>query len=48
MFEERGASIGREFAQLVAARSVPPWVVALTNRQKRGAGLRRVMAGADP
>ena len=47
-FEERRAASERKIAQLAAARSAPPWVVALTNRHKKGADLRRVMAGADP
>ena len=47
-FEERGAASERKLARLEVARSVPPWVVALTNRHKKGADLRRVTAGADP
>ena len=30
------------------ARSAPPWAVTLCTRHKKGAGLRCVMAGADP
>ena len=48
MFEERGAASERKLARLAVARSVPPWVVALTNRHKKGADLCHVMAKADP
>ena len=40
-FEERGATSA-------VAQSVPPWVVALTNRHKKGADLCHVMAKVDP
>ena len=48
MFEERGAASERKLARLAVARSAPPWAGALTKRHKKGADLRRVMAGADP
>ena len=48
MFEERGAASERKLARLAVARSAPPWTSSLANRQKKGADLRRVMAGADP
>ena len=47
-FEERGANSERKLAQLTVARSAPPWAVTLCTRHKKGADLRRVMAGADP
>ena len=47
-FEEQRAASERKLAQLAVARSAPPWVVALTNRHKKGADLRCVVAEADP
>ena len=47
-FEERGAASERKLARLAVARSAPPWTSSLANRHKKGADLRRVMAGADP
>ena len=47
-FEERGSASEHKLARLAAAQSAPPWTGALTNRHKKGADLRRVMAGADP
>ena len=47
-FEERRAASERKLARLAVARSAPPWAGALTKRHKKGADLRRVMAGADP
>ena len=47
-FEERGADSERKLAQLAVAQSAPPWAVTLCTRHKKGADLRRVMAGADP
>ena len=47
-FEGRGAASERKLARLAVARSAPPWLVSLTNRHKKGVGLCRVMAEADP
>ena len=37
MFGEQGIASERSFAQFAAALSAAPWVVALSNRHKRGA-----------
>ena len=47
-FEERRVASERKFERLAVARSIPPWVVALTNRNKKRPIPRRLVAGTGP